>query len=270
MRIGILSDIHVDINRDAGHPVMDGLVAAVAANRLDKMIIAGDVASDFRLTIESIDAVESQTGAECLFVPGNHDIWSESHPDLTAWDIYDRLMRIPGNLASGPRRLTDSWVAIGDIGWYDYSFGSARFSTEDFDRMQIDGRLWQDKINARWDRSTLEMHRYFYAKLRRQLESHPGRNIILVTHVLPVQDFTVQKHDLRWSYLNAFLGSARYGELALQYDVRYAICGHVHYRKQTRIADTEFICNCLNYSDQWLKDDPEEEIADVLKIIEIG
>ena len=70
--------------------------------------------------------------------------------------------------------------------------------------------------------------------------------------------------------MNAFLGSAQYGELALEHDVRYAICGHIHYRKQTRINNTEFICNCLNYSDQWIKDDPAEEIAHVMKVIEIN
>jgi UDP-2,3-diacylglucosamine pyrophosphatase LpxH len=55
----------------------------------------------------------------------------------------------------------------------------------------------------------------------------------------------------------------------LNNDVAYVICGHVHYRKQTRIKNTEFICNCLNYSDQWITQDPAREIADILKIIEI-
>jgi len=91
-----------------------------------------------------------------------------------------------------------------------------------------------------------------------------------VIHALPLQYFTVQEPDRRWSYLNAFLGSAQYGELALKYNARYVICGHVHYRKQTRVNDTEFICNCLNYSDQWIRTDPAEEIDEVLKIIDIG
>ena len=44
MRIGILSDIHVDINQEAGKPVMEGLKAAIIIKALDKMIIAGDIA----------------------------------------------------------------------------------------------------------------------------------------------------------------------------------------------------------------------------------
>ena len=38
---------------------------------------------------------------------------------------------------------------------------------------------------------------------------------------------------------------------------------------QKRIHNTEFICNCLNYSDQWIKLSPEREIDSVLKVIEI-
>ncbi len=269
MKLGILSDIHVDINQEAGKPVMEGLKAAITSKSIDKMIIAGDMASDYQLTLASLRELEGHTGVECLFVPGNHDIWNENHPDITAWDAYDGLKAHAGNLVNGSHSLIGDWVVVGDLGWYDYSFGSAEFSMEEFDRMKIDDRLWQDKVKAIWGRPTREMHTYFYDKLEQQLKAHAGKKIILVIHVLPIKEFTVQEPDRMWSYLNAFLGSAQYGELALQYDIGYVICGHVHYRKQTRINTTEFICNCLNYSDQWIKNEPAEEIAHVMKIIEI-
>ena len=135
--------------------------------------------------------------------------------------------------------------------------------------MQIEDRLWQDKVKAIWGRPTREMHGYFSNKLKQQLNDLDGKKIILVIHALPIQDFTVQYPDRMWSYLNAFLGSAQYGEMALEHNVRYVICGHVHYRMQKRINSTEFICNCLNYSDQWIKDDPAEEISQVMKVIEV-
>jgi len=270
MRIGILSDIHVDINQEAGKPVMEGLKAAIKDKALDKMIIAGDMASDYQLTLASLEELETNTGVECLFVPGNHDVWNENHPDITAWDAYEWLKAHKGNLANGPRSLTGDWVAIGDLGWYDYSFGSPEFTLEEFDRMQIDERLWQDKVKAIWGKSTQEMHAYFYDKLQQQLRACQGKKIILVIHALPIQEFTVQPPDRMWSYLNAFLGSTQYGELALEHAVPYVICGHVHYRMQKIIHNTEFICNCLNYSDQWIKDEPAAEIAQVLKVIEIN
>jgi Icc-related predicted phosphoesterase len=114
------------------------------------------------------------------------------------------------------------------------------------------------------------MHGYFYAKLKQQLDGLRDKKIILVIHVLPIKEFTVQPPNRMWSYLNAFLGSAQYGKLALEYAVPYVICGHVHYRMQKRIDNSEFICNCLNYSDQWIKSEPDHEVAEVLKVIDIG
>ena len=100
----------------------------------------------------------------------NHDIWNENHPDKTAWDIYDALRVFSGNLANGPAELAQGWVVIGDLGWYDYSFGSRQYAIDEFDRMKINDRLWQDKDKAVWQKSTLEMHRHFHRKLEKQLD----------------------------------------------------------------------------------------------------
>jgi hypothetical protein len=89
--------------------------------------------------------------------------------------------------------------------------------------------------------------------------------------VLPIMDFTVQPPDSLWQYLNAFLGSKQYGELALNYSVKYSISGHVHYRKQITVENTTFICNCLNYAGQWINNnDPVLEVARAFKTIEIS
>ena len=271
MKIGILSDIHVDIDHQTPDGVIDGLVLAIKENAVDIMIIAGDVANDYELTLRVLDTLEQDSGVRCLFVPGNHDIWNEKHADKTAWDTYEALGQYAGNLCNGPFDLGNDWIVIGDIGWYDYSFGSRQYTTEEFDRMTIDGRLWQDKVKANWDRSTIAMHHFFYDKLKQQLQAHRDKNIILVTHVLPLVDFTVRPPDRMWNYLNAFLGSEQYGRLALDYAVAYSICGHVHYRKQQIYENTTFICNCLNYASQWVdNDDPLVEVRKALKTITIS
>jgi len=268
MKIGILSDIHVDLEHQHPSAVIEVLIEVIRETAVDAIIIAGDVANNYQLTLETLASIESEAGIGCLFVPGNHDVWNEHHPDKSAWQIYDALKVFKGNLANGPIELAGGWVAVGDIGWYDYSFGSPEFDKTEFDRMQIDGRLWQDKIKARWGKSTLEMHRYFRRKIEAQLQNCAGKNIVLVTHVLPVVDFTVPNPDRMWRYLNAFLGSRDYGRLALKYDVNYSISGHVHYRKEAVYENTRFICNCLNYPSQWIcKDDPRQEIRQAFKSI---
>jgi predicted phosphodiesterase len=96
MKIGILSDIHVDLN--GGEAVIAGLLAAMLRHGVEVMVIAGDVSSDYRVTLDSLEQLQERSGIRILFVPGNHDIWNEAHPDITAWQAYEALKSFPGRL----------------------------------------------------------------------------------------------------------------------------------------------------------------------------
>ena len=107
--------------------------------------------------------------------------------------------------------------------------------------------------------------------LEDQLYQYRDRKVIVVTHILPIKDFTVQPPDPMWEYMNAFLGSAEYGELILKFpNVKYAVSRHVHFRKRKVIKSTEFICNCLGYRTEWYKnDDADVEVDRAIMTIEI-
>ncbi len=271
MKIGVLSDIHIDINYIDRDEVTPAICSAVKVRSLDMMIIAGDVASDYKLVIESMEDIEKYTGIPCLYIPGNHDIWTENYPDLTSWDIYEKLKGFPRNLTKEPYMFGRDWIVIGDIGWYDFSFGDTGYSFDDFSRMKYGERVWQDSIKAVWGKSTHEMHSYFLHKLENQLKTYQNKKVIIVTHVLPISDFTVLPPDPMWEYMNAFLGSREYGELILRYpNVKYAISGHVHYRKRKHIQNTEFVCSCLGYRTEWFEnDDAGTEVERALMTINI-
>ena len=98
MKIGILSDIHVDIGHKSPDGVLEGLTLAIKENAVDIMVIAGDIANDYQLGLQALNFIEDATGVACLFVPGNHDIWNEKHPDKTSWDTYEALQKFPRNL----------------------------------------------------------------------------------------------------------------------------------------------------------------------------
>jgi putative phosphoesterase len=271
VKIGILSDIHVDLNNTGTDDVTSAVCQTIETENIDLFICAGDVADDYRRTMQTIEEIRTRTGRRCLFVPGNHDIWVEYHPKMNSRQIYEALGDLPDNLSTIPVPLTDDWIVIGDLGWYDYSFGSAEYTKEDFDRMRFGERIWQDGIKAIWNRGTVEQHRHFYDKLKRQLEAHTDKRIIFVTHVLPINDFTVHNRNAMWDYLNAFLGSPEYGDLVGRHsNVKYAISGHVHYRKKKRIGETEYICNCLGYIDEWKTGtDPFVEVPAAMTTITI-
>ncbi len=272
MKIGILSDIHVDINFTDKDIITPSICNNIKDNALDMIIIAGDVASNYKLILTTLEEIEKQTNIPCLYVPGNHDIWVENYPEKTSWEIYELLKSYPHNLANGPYVINNDWVVIGDLGWYDFSFGdSNKYSFDDFSNMKYEERVWQDSIKAVWNKSTQDMHRYFMDKLEKQLKMYQNKNIIVVTHVLPIIDFTVQPPSPMWEYMNAFLGSSEYGELILKYpNVKYAVSGHVHYRKQVKLNNTEFICNCLGYQSEWYKNENAEvEVDKALMTISI-
>lgn len=271
MKIGILSDIHVDINYTDRDTVTPAICNAVKEKSLDLMIIAGDVASDYTRALEALEIIEKTTRIPTLYVPGNHDIWVEQHPDKTSQEIYNLLKGYAHNLTNGAYEINSDWIVLGDLGWYDFSFGDKKYSTGDFQRMKYEDRVWQDSIMARWDRSTLEMHNFFLGRLEKQLEKYQDKKVIVVTHVLPIKDFTVQPPTAMWEYLNAFLGSAEYGKMILRYpNVKYSVCGHVHYRKRKTIQNTEFICNCLGYRSEWFEnDDAAVEVDRSMLVLEI-
>ncbi|MCK4541190.1 MAG: hypothetical protein KAU17_03035 [Spirochaetales bacterium] len=71
--------------------------------------------------------------------------------------------------------------------------------------------------------------------------------------------------------MNAFLGSSEYGELILKFpNVKYAVSGHVHYRKRKVMKGIEFICNCLGYRSEWHENgDVDVEVDRAMMMIEI-
>jgi Icc-related predicted phosphoesterase len=288
VRFAILSDLHIDLN-DPSVPVTEnrvlrGLLRGVERQQPDVLVIAGDVSNHYRTTLEALEHIQSIVGLPCLFAPGNHDLWREQ-PDADlglpaqagattarppAWQSYEALQVFPGNLSRGPLELPGGWLAIGDTGWYDYTFGDHRYSLEDFDRMELDGRLWMDKVLAIWDRPTRDMHRWFLERLERRLSGNRGRRILLVTHAVSHPRFTVRPADRQWAYLNAFLGSPQYGELAVRSGAELAVCGHVHFRRQFAEGPTRFVCNCLGYATEWgANPDPARESEQALLTLEL-
>ncbi|WP_141333847.1 metallophosphoesterase [Paenibacillus sp. tmac-D7] len=76
MRIGILSDLHVDKNNDDEFgTVQEALCSAASATNTDLLIVAGDISNNYVQTLNVLEEIEERAGIPCLFVPGNHDIW---------------------------------------------------------------------------------------------------------------------------------------------------------------------------------------------------
>jgi predicted phosphodiesterase len=272
MRIGVISDLHVDLNGgEAGPRTYAGYLGdAVRAKGVELLLIAGDLSNRWDLTLRTLEEIQERAALRVLFVPGNRPV--ERGPaapvrrSLGAGGQPRGAQGLPGNLARGPVELPWGWAVAGP--WA----GTTSLATPvlRFERMRVGERLWLDRINARWDRPTLEVHRRFLQGLESQLSELRGRRLILVTHVVPVAELTVRPPDPQWEYLNAFLGSPAYGELAVRHGVRIAVCGHVHYRRRHQAGGTLFLASCLGYAHEW--PDPADAAGEVrrsLTVLEI-
>lgn len=274
MNIGIFSDLHIDTNNPGcSVPVEDALCEAALAQKVDLLLIGGDISNNSATTLKTLRYIRERLSIPCLFVPGNHDLWNIHNPERTAWDSYRELQAFEGNLANGAYMINEEWAVVGDIGWYDYSFGADRYTKEEFDRMSLGDRTWQDSLFALWDWPTTEVCDYFVQKLDKQLSELRDKKVIVMTHVLPHRYFTVPYAPEVWGYFNAFLGSEQYGKLIESYasSVKLAVCGHVHYRKRQTFGGTLYVCSCLGYTREWSNPgDARTEVAKALSVIELA
>lgn len=275
MKIGMISDLHVDVNAGSEERGIEELLLERAAGSgLEALIIAGDISNDVNLSLKVLRNLRSTLDIPVLFVPGNHDYWSKNNGVTDTWSIYEQYRTFEGCLSEKPYELNEEWTVVGSSGWYDYSMGEPKYTFEDYERMEAMGRTWQDSLYVQWGRGNREMHRYFYESLERDLEASRGKKIVMVTHMLSHPHFKVPLPNERWEYFNAFLGSLEYGELIRKYDVSHAVMGHVHYRKRLTVetdhGQAELICACLGNRPEWKLDSLEAEIDQALQIIELG
>lgn len=249
MKIGIISDIHLDINSD--FDIISALDEVSRQQNCDMVLIAGDIHSNAYKTVESIEKLNSLGSIVYKYVPGNHDLWNDNIDIKSTDDIYKIFLNDKNCLCKNPVEL-DNWVIVGDVGWYDYSFGNSDIYTfEEFEKMKLDDKTWQDSIKNCWTKNNKSRTLKSLNSLEILLEKYKNKNKIVVTHMLPVKEFCVNDGRVMWQYFNAFLGSSAYEELYKKYNVNYAVCGHVHYRKTIEKNKTVYMCRCLNYHKEW-------------------
>lgn len=244
MNIAFTSDLHID-----HHPeVIEHIARQSVAARVDVLILAGDVSSEIE-TLARVLAYFRAHVPRVVYVPGNHDLWSlngtpdsrtrylELFPELCAKLAVDYL---PG----GPVVLDDLSL-VGQTGWYDYSLRDPGLDGEvplaAYERGSFGPLSWSDRRYMVWpgvdDRALTAL---MAERLRADLAVTPrDRPAWVITHMLPFAELVARK-PLPWGFVGGFLGAAVLGDeirraAAEGLDVRRAICGHTHFRREARI-----------------------------------
>ncbi|MDQ0213956.1 putative phosphoesterase [Oikeobacillus pervagus] len=267
MRIAILSDIHEGINRkNTKADIIELLKEWITDQSPDVFVISGDMTAGPEKSLPLLNQLQNHCPhTKVLYVHGNHDIY---HEDSTI--AYETLLQFPGNLGNGPVKLDDNWVIIGDGGWYDYTFGIAGFNEEQFRLGTFNQFTWPDKTYANWPNCDQDETERYLTKIEHWLKKFQGKNIIMVTHVVPFSQFLLCKGDPSWDFFNAMMGSSQFGELAIKYGVKKYIFGHIHTRYHEQYKGIEIICNPLGYyPHEWSFKTAKEEIFSTIRVIEI-
>lgn len=265
-KTGVISDIHIDINKD--YAVIDELAKYSKQNELELLLIAGDISSYPELTLDAVSQLEAKSGAKVLYVPGNHDLWNKDSKYEDNDKIYELYLN-DEHCLSGKTYETDNHIIIGDVAWYDYSFGNHdKFSISDFEKMTHDGRTWQDSLFNKWSQNNQKKSDWFVEKFQSQIDKNTSKKIVLMTHMITHERFAVPEEREMWKYFNAFLGSKKLKELCITNQIKYSICGHVHYRNTFMESKVTWMCRCLNYHTEWLgAKEISSQIADAMEII---
>jgi predicted phosphodiesterase len=69
MRIGFLSDLHIDFNIEIMEYVIDVILRMKYANKIDKLFLGGDISNDYLVSLEFTEETDSYP------IFGNHEYW---------------------------------------------------------------------------------------------------------------------------------------------------------------------------------------------------
>jgi putative phosphoesterase len=255
MRVAFTADLHYGRNATGDTAVRD-LAENLAGRDLDALVVAGDVAlADPRALVECLQLFDD-TAPVRMALPGNHDLWTTGRgaDSLAIRErIFPEAVRLAGfhPLDTTPLPLGDIGF-VGSIGWYDYSFADP---TLDIPRSCYEDKLlpgvsrWNDGRYIQWDHTDESFTAHVLEGLRNQLATlADAREIIVVTHHLPFEALVRRRKIKAWSFANAFMGSARMGELILDDQrVRLCVCGHSHTPADVEIEGVRAVNTGSNY-----------------------
>lgn len=272
MKIGVISDLHIDTNSNEQlhtDDIKNILVAQIKEKQIDLLAIAGDISNDHQLSQMFIENIKKLTGIKVLFVPGNHDYWEKEQEEKHTHAILEFFKTREESIIERPFILNEEWAIVGHSGWYDHTFADKRFSDEELSVGNYNERIWQDKLNVDWKMEDKAVSKEFVAAVEADLEKVKDKKIILMTHMVTYRNFGVKMPHLMFDYFNAFIGTSDFDHLFEKYNIKYNIMGHVHYRRREENNGITHICACVGNRNEWQTDDYERELKDAMQVIEL-
>jgi len=274
MRFGFISDIHLNLLPDKDE-FFTLLKEEVRENKLDILIIPGDISERASMTINLVNKMINIFDIPVYYVPGNHDMWYRKNK-MTTKNIYEMYKQDSNCLIGKEIHLENDIILMGDIFWYDYTYANHnRFTQVELSQKTYNKRIWQDYFYINWVQDDISKSDELINNMKKRLDKLQDKRIILISHMINHHKYIVPEGIREeWGFFNGFLGSAKLNKLINDYNVEVAACGHVHHRHTFIENKTTYICSCLGYEKEWILFDPENsqlsiQIKKALKVMEI-
>jgi hypothetical protein len=246
MTVAYTSDIHINSSAENSE-LVNAIRVRLAEVPPDIFILAGDISSsiaDIRRAFEFFSDIPCIK----LFVPGNHDIWTEDGitSDGKYFELLPKLCEEHGvhPLWMEPYPYGGT-VFCGSMGWYDLSLRThlVPFTDEDYAKKRYHLLTWMDKLRVRFHGggrvlSDGELTDMLLERYIADCEKSAAKadRIISVFHHLPFREAVDYIGRPGWDYFSAFYGSARFGEYILSNPkISHTFCGHYHRKKSLDI-----------------------------------
>lgn len=247
MRIGVISDIHVD-SYQMWDKIPKLIVETTINEKADVLVVCGDIATDLRLFdsfFQYLATALQKVGIQILFVPGNHDIWvyTPKSPSPTSKEKYykfiPRVLKKHDNVHYLPEApfIKDGHAFVGSMGWYDFSF--LDFQQDRSSIMKsLDKRLdklWADKKYMWWGdqqvssfEDNVRILDIMLEELRSQLMRVKNvRDITVCLHMVPYHEFCLGEKE--FDIFAAYMGSDKLFDLIKKFkNAKRILFGHTH------------------------------------------
>jgi predicted phosphodiesterase len=236
LRIFTISDIHIDYKENAKW------LWGISKNDFieDVLILAGDVCSNMQTVIKAFVSLKN-CFKEVLFIPGNHDLWSNRKTnERNSFENFDLIKTIAGNCGIIMEPVHFKSVSIIPLlGWYDYSFGEP--SAELYD-------MWVDYTACRWpDGYDENKITKTFISMNSVYQKKADETLISFSHFVPRIDvmpyFIPQNKKILYPVLGTLLLEKQIRKL----NADIHIYGHTHVNNNVTISGVEYINNAYGY-----------------------
>lgn len=221
MKIRLYSDLHFEFHQDGGRSFLEG-----QDSNFDVLVLAGDINTARNLKKSFSSLKEVFKNKKIVFVPGNHEYYHSSFPELQQILVDEQEIIILDNSCS----VIDGVKFVGTTLWFQHSGSYERGDESLNDFTQINNfRSWvgkkaQDSIKF----------------LDKEIED----NCIVITHHLPHRS-AIHPH-FAGSYLNKYFVN-HLGPLVEDRGAKFWFFGHTHSSIDIMINKTRLICNPFGY-----------------------